>query len=68
MAFNPNMLKAKIAEHGLRSYELAEIIGINKATLYKKMHGKGEFNRREMSEIRKALNLSAVDMDSIFFS
>lgn len=68
MAFNPNMLKAKIAECGMRSYELAAIIGINKATLYKKMHGKVEFNRREMSEIRKALNLSAIDMDSIFFS
>lgn len=68
MAFNPNMLKAKIAEHGLKSYELAAIIGINKATLYKKMHGQSEFNRREMSKIRDALSLSAVDMDAIFFS
>ena len=39
---NINKLKGKIVECGLNTSELANLIGIDRATLYRKFNGDGE--------------------------
>ncbi len=65
--YNERKFKAKLVEAGLTVEKLAEIIGINQATLYRKIAGKSEFTRIEMQVIQKALHLSREDLCSIFF-
>lgn len=66
--YNERKFKAKLVEAGLTVEKLAEIIGINQATLYRKIAGKSEFTRIEMQVIQKALHLSREDLCSIFFA
>ena len=66
---NTNKLKGKIVECGLSVEKLAEIVGIDKATLYRKINANGEtFLIREADAISKALNLTASEVNAIFFS
>lgn len=46
---------------------LAELCGMNRVTLYRKM-ASGKFERSEMIAIRDALNLDDADMLRIFFN
>ena len=66
--YNERKFKAKLVEAGLTVEKLAEIIGINQATLYRKIAGKSEFTRIEMQVVQKALHLSREDLCSIFFA
>ena len=66
--YNERKFKAKLVEAGLTVEKLAEIIGINQATLYRKIAGKSEFTRIEMQVIQKALHLSREDLCAIFFA
>jgi predicted transcriptional regulator len=67
---NINKLKAKIVESELTVERLALIIGVNKATLYRKINGNGEnFTIKEVDSIIKALNiLSISEITAIFFT
>lgn len=47
MATNIPELKAECTRHGVTLEELASRIGVNNATLYRKMTGKSEFYRNE---------------------
>lgn len=66
---NINKLKGKIVERGLNISELAEKIGIDRATLYRKLGGNGEsFSIRDADLISKALELSIDEVNAIFFA
>lgn len=66
---NVNKLKGKIIECGLNVSELADKIGIDKATLYRKISANGSrITIREADMISKELNLSKEEVNDIFFS
>ena len=66
---NINKLKGKIVECGLNVTELASKIGIDKATLYRKINSDGEkLTIRDANLIAKELNLSRDEINEIFFS
>lgn len=66
--FNKNLLKAKMVELGVSHEKLSNLLGLNSATLYRKMNGISDFSRSEMQIIRSVLMLSADDADAIFFA
>lgn len=66
---NINKLKGKIVENGLTTEKLADDIGIDRSTLYRKINNNGEtFTIKEADLIVKALNLTAEEAKAIFFS
>lgn len=68
MLFKSELLKAKMVAKGVSAKELADKIGINTVTLYRKINGKTEFTRSEMQIIKSVFNLNKGEMDSIFFA
>ena len=67
MATNIPELKAECVRRGVTLEELASRIGINNATLYRKMTGKSEFSRNELQAIRDILYLNDEQFLHIFF-
>jgi plasmid maintenance system antidote protein VapI len=65
---NVNKLKGKIIENGLNIPELANKIGMDKATLYRKINNSGKFTIKEADCISKELDLSLEEVNAIFFS
>lgn len=65
---NANKLRGRLAEQRLTQEQLAAAIGINRATLHRKMDGASDFSREEMLAIREVLGLSDDDFMAIFFS
>lgn len=66
---NMNLLKSKIVENGLSVEKIVESIGINKSTFYRKLANEGEnFTVEEVYKIASTLNLSAREVNSIFFN
>ena len=64
---NINKLKGKITENGLTIGQLAEKIGVDKSTLYRKFAGNGNnFSISEADSIVKILCLDANEAQSIF--
>lgn len=61
-------LKYFMAVAGYSNVALAKKIGINEATLSKKIHGHSQFSRREMLKIKDLLHLSDSDFMALFFS
>lgn len=68
MATNIQELKAECTRHGMTLDDLASRIGINVATLYRKMTGRNEFLRNELQIIRDTLNLNDEQFLLIFFN
>lgn len=64
---NINKLRGKIVEHGWTIADLAERIGVDRATLYRKIKEKS-FSIREATSIGRELGLTADEMMSIFFA
>lgn len=66
---NVNKLKAKLVERGISVSELAEMIGINKSTLYRKLNANGDsLLVSEANAIVKVLHLTPGEAMAIFFS
>ncbi len=66
---NTNKLKGKIVENGMSVEELAEKIGIDRSTVYRKIGASGEsFTIREANLICKILKLDKQEAMAIFFS
>lgn len=68
LLFQKNEFKAEIVRHGTTVDEVAEKIGINPASLHRKMNGTSDFYRNEIEKIIKILNLSGDDVLRIFFA
>lgn len=66
---NINKLKGKIVENGLTVEKLADVVGIDRSTLYRKISNRGEsFTIKEADLIARALKLTGAEVNAIFFS
>ena len=66
---NINKLRGKIIENGLNVSELSILIGIDKATFYRKLSAGGEnFTIKEADLIADKLKLNKNEVNAIFFS
>jgi len=66
---NVNKLKGKIVECGMSTSELALKMGIDRATLYRRLNSDGkDFTIGEADLIVKELALSCSEANAIFFS
>lgn len=65
---NINDLNAEIARCGLTIPKLAELIGLDKKTLYSRMKSETAFKQPEIAKISQILNLSQDKIFSIFFA
>jgi transcriptional regulator with XRE-family HTH domain len=65
---NISELKAEMARKNISIPKLADLIGINKKTLYSRFSGTTVFNQAEIAAIAKELNLSDEDILNIFFA
>lgn len=65
---NVPKLRGKLVECGLSVADLAKLVGCSTASLYRKMEPSGQFlSIKEARLIGEALDLSAEEMDAIFF-
>jgi len=65
---NINKLRGKIVEQGLNVEKVAFALGVDKATLYRKMHANGEtLTIKEVNKLCEILNISKVEAMDIFF-
>ena len=66
---NLNKLKGRIVERGMNVSDLSALIGIDKATFYRKMNSEGKnFTIEEADSIARELKLNCDEVNSIFFS
>ena len=65
---NVNMLKGKITEKGLNVEMLANQIGINRASMYRKLGNAEKITIGEARKIKAALNLTADEATEIFLA
>lgn len=63
---NINDLNAEIARCGLTIPKLAELIGLDKKTLYSRMKGETAFKQPEIANISKVLKLTQEKILDIF--
>ena len=66
--FNRQLFRAKVIAVGFTLERIAIEIGINPATLNRKMSGDSDFTRCEMQNIRRILMLDASEFEAIFFA
>lgn len=65
---NVSELKAECARYGLTLENLASQIGVNPATLHRKLAGETEFKRNELKILKCVLHLDDVRFMDIFFN
>lgn len=66
---NVNKLKAKLVENGMNVEDLSERIGMDRATLYRRLSSNGDtFSIKEADKIIKELSLTKDEVNAIFFS
>lgn len=66
---NVNKLKGKLIENGLNVEAMADKMGIDGATLYRRLSNNGNtFTIGEADQISKILNLTKDEVNAIFFS
>ncbi len=69
MRVNIELLKEKIAACGLNIKKVAEMIGIDESTFYRKLKANGEtFTVKEVYAIIDILHIDKRDAGEIFFS
>lgn len=66
--FNRDKLRGKMVEKRCTAERMANLLGINPATLYRKIGGDSEFTRREIQHIATILELSMQEIRDIFFA
>ena len=66
---NVNKLKAKLVENGYNVETMAEKIGMDRATLYRRLGSNGEsFTIGEADAISRELKLTGEEVNAIFFA
>ena len=65
--FNENRFNAQLALIGMSKGELAERMGIDKSTLYRKIKDNGRFDREEIRDLIAIMRIEPKDIDAIFF-
>ena len=66
--FNSDKLRGKMAEKRCTAERLANHLGINPVTFYRKTRGESEFTRSEIQHIATLLELTMQDIRDIFFA
>lgn len=66
--FDRNRFRYYLAKRGKTQECVAEYLGINSATLYRKMTGSSDFTRQEIQDTKELLSLSDEEAMSIFFA
>lgn len=65
---NVNKLKGKIVEQGITTAQLAKQIGVNRATLYRKLANPDTISLKDIAAIIRILDLNANETTAIFFN
>lgn len=66
---NTRLIREKLKEKGLSLEELAEFIGIDRSTLYRKLQDDGDaFKVSEMKSLIRVLELNSDEVNLIFFA
>lgn len=65
---NLNKLKGKIVENGLNVEKLADIIGIDRSSLYRKLNNAEKITIGEAAKMKEALSLSENEAYDIFLA
>ena len=63
-----NLLRFFMGKHGDNQTELARAINMSQSALSYRMNGRIDFRKNEMEAIRKRYDLSAEEMQAIFFA
>lgn len=63
---NANKLKAKMIENGLTVDKTAELIGVSKSTLYRKLNGRVKLTINEAAQLKHILELTDLEALEIF--
>lgn len=64
-----NKLRGKIVECGLTIETLADMMGINRSTLYRRLNAGGEkISIKEANQLKEILQLTSAEAAEIFFS
>ena len=66
--FKLNLFKAKLAELGLSVKDIANAVGCNEVTMYRKMKGESDFTRNEIQLIKQKTQMTSEDVERIFFA
>ena len=66
--FRLNVFKSKLSLQEKTMRDVASAIGINEATLYRKVNGTSDFTRNEIQIIKQFLDLTSDEVESIFFA
>lgn len=62
-------LRGKITEHRMNAATVAEAVGINKATFYRRINtGGGSFTVDEAYKVSRLLGLTLEEVNQIFFA
>lgn len=61
-------LKGKIVENGLNVESLAELIGVDRSSLYRKLNNAEKITIGEARKMKDALNMSNADAYDIFLA
>lgn len=64
--FNRNEFRAQIVRSGKTAKEVAEHLGINESTLYRKIQADGSFSREEINKL--IIYLGIENPEAIFFA
>lgn len=65
---NINKLKSKIVEKGINVETLAELIGIDRSSMYRKLNNFEKITIGEANRIKTALELTDEEANNIFFA
>lgn len=65
---NINKLKGKITENGMNVEKLAELIGIDRSSMYRKLNNFERITIGEANRIKTALDLTDEEANNIFFA
>ena len=65
--FNKDKFRGKVYEAGKTMNDVAEVLGINAATLNRKTNGQSDFTRNEIELLWRAFGWSMQDIRDIFF-
>lgn len=65
---NRDKLHGRMRERKYTIEKLADLLGINPATMHRKMNGESDFTRSEIQLIRSALALTNDETEAIFFA
>lgn len=65
--FNEKLFRMTLLREGISLQQIAELLGINLVTLYRKMKGNSDFYRDEVQQICDYLHLDLKEKEDIFF-